>query len=246
MSRPIISGRHVECLEAEQLLARAIPAAQPPALVPVDAPGPVRHRQRSRMPATLRQRHAQRPRVAAAIELLQDGRRVLVRMASRADRQAVQQFVRGLSTASRYNRFFAPVRELSNDQLTRITRSSLPDALAVVAEAIDESYPRIVALAQYASCEPRVAEFAVVVDDRWQRQGLGSHLLRTLGMHAARAGIARLTGMVLTDNWPMLTLLARCGCELAEDAYDRVIHAALSLGTSASAGSVVGPPGTGH
>lgn len=234
MSGPIIAGSRIDCLEREAGLARTIPAAQPPYLAPVDVPGPGQHRGQRKAPARLRQRHAQRARVAAAIEPLPDGRRVLVRMASRTDRQAVNQFVRGLSALSRYNRFFAPIRELSDDQLERITRSILPGSLAVVAEAVDESCPRIVALAQYASCEPRAAEFAVVVDDLWQRQGLGSRLLRTLAGHAAQAGIARLTGMVLADNWPMLTLLARCGCELAGDAYDRVIHAALSLGTAAA------------
>jgi acetyltransferase len=72
-------------------------------------------------------------------------------------------------------------------------------------------------MAQYAVCEPLDVEFAVVVDDAWQRQGLGVELLGMLAEHAARAGFSALTGFVLADNWPMLGLLARLDCELVTD-----------------------------
>jgi acetyltransferase len=141
----------------------------------------------------------------------------------------VQQFVHGLSRQSRLNRFFAPVRELSPDQLDRVTRSQPPTALALVAEIAEGAGSRIVALGQYAVCEPRDAEFAVVVDDAWQRQGLGTKLLRALAERAARAGIAAFSGIVLADNWPMLALLARLKCELITDPDPYLIRVAKRL-----------------
>ena len=138
---------------------------------------------------------------------LRDGRAVALRPARPGDAPAVQQFVRGLSTATRRSRFFSPVRELSPEQLDRLTRVREPRELALVAVTADGDATRIVAMAQHALCEPPNAEFAVVVDDAYQRQGLGERLVGELVHHAARAGLAALTGFVLADNWPMLTLL---------------------------------------
>lgn len=151
---------------------------------------------------------------------LKDGRGVALRSPGPGDLPAVQQFVRGLSDAARRNRFFAPVRELSPGQLDRITHSRPPHALALVGETAQDGQSRIVALAQYASCEPLDAEVGLVVDDSCQRQGLGMQLLGVLEEHAARAGLATLSGFVLADNWPMLGLLARLGWEFITD-YDR-------------------------
>jgi len=156
-------------------------------------------------------------RPARRIMKLKDGRAVSLRIAASDDISAVQRFVRGLSDRSRRNRFFAPIRELSPDQLDRVTRSRLPDELAFVAETEQGVESRIVAMAQYVVCEPLDAEFAVVVDDAWQRQGLGMQLFRVLAEHAARAGFATLSGFVLPDNWPMLAFLARLDCELVTD-----------------------------
>ena len=154
---------------------------------------------------------------AARIVRLRDGRPVALRVARSEDVSAMQQFVRGLSDRSRRNRFFAPVRELSPDQLDRVTRSRPPGELALVGETAEGAGSRIVAMAQYAVCERLDAEFAVVVDDAWQRQGLGIQLLGVLAEHAARAGLAAFAGFVLADNWPMLALLARLDCELVTD-----------------------------
>jgi RimJ/RimL family protein N-acetyltransferase len=80
---------------------------------------------------------------------------------------------------------------------------------------IDEAEePVIVADARYVRLDGRRAEFAVAVDDRWQRQGLGSRLLRMLARHAAKNGLGTLYGDVLADNLPMITMLQRWGCEL--------------------------------
>jgi acetyltransferase len=136
----------------------------------------------------------------------------------------VQEFVRGLSDSARRNRFFAPIRELSADQLERITRSRPPAEVALVCETVEGTDGRIVALAQYAGYEALDAEFAIVVDDAWQRQSLGTQLLGVLAEQASRAGLAELAGLVLADNWPMLALLARLECELITDCDPYVIR----------------------
>ena len=166
---------------------------------------------------------------ATQIVKLKDGRSVELRIAHSQDIPAVQEFVRGLSSTSRRNRFFAPIRELSPDQLERVTRSCPPAEVALVCETVEDAGRRIVAMAQYATCEELDAEFAIVVDDTWQRQSLGIQLLGVLADYATHAGLTELTGLVLRDNWPMLALLARFECELITDGDPYVIRAIKRL-----------------
>lgn len=181
------------------------------------------------------------PRGVARIVKLRDGRRVALRAAAPEDASAVQQFVRGLSDQARRNRFFAPVRELSADQLQRVMRSRPPNELSLLAESADGTGSRIVAMAQYAVCEVWDAECAVVVDEAWQRQGLGSQLLGVLAEQAARAGLVALGGFVLADNWPMLGLLARLGCELITDSDPNIIRFVMRLDESGLATNSAAP-----
>ena len=172
---------------------------------------------------------------AARLLRLNDGRAVALRTARPEDAPGVQQFVRGLSPDSRRNRFFGPVRELTSDQLDRVIRVRDPRELALVTETVSGE-PRIVALAQHAVSEPPHAEFAVVVDDTFQRQGLGMRLIGALAEHAARSGLSAFAGFVLADNWPMLALLARLGFELAADRDPHLIRAVKPLDACSLAG----------
>lgn len=49
-------------------------------------------------------------------------------------------------------------------------------------------------------------EFALIVSDEWQRKGLGSDFVDFTIDIAIDKGLAKLTGVVLKDNIPMITL----------------------------------------
>jgi GNAT superfamily N-acetyltransferase len=53
-----------------------------------------------------------------------------------------------------------------------------------------------------------------VIDDAWQRQGLGTRMLTELALHAARHGVTRIHADVLADNHAMRRLAEKTGCEL--------------------------------
>ena len=75
------------------------------------------------------------------------------------------------------------------------------------------------------------AEFALLVDESWQRHGIGGWALRTLQRGAAQAGLRWLQGDVLHDNAPMLALAQRCGFALSPDPQDeRLMKAQHRLG----------------
>lgn len=74
------------------------------------------------------------------------------------------------------------------------------------------------------------AEFALMVDERWQRRGIGSWLLRALSAHAAHAGIARLHGEAMADHTALLALVRRCRFRVTVDPLQpRIAQFAMQL-----------------
>ncbi len=139
---------------------------------------------------------------------LRDGRRVLVRAIAPADAPRLQRLFDSLSARSRYQRFFQPMAELPPSLLARLIHIDPRRELALGAACGDE----IVAVGRYApAAAERGAEFALVVADAWQGQGLGRALLERLCDAAKVAGYAALYGTILNANREMLELAARLG-----------------------------------
>lgn len=113
------------------------------------------------------------------------------------------------SYQTRYQRFFTVMRGLPRDTAHVLANVDYERRFALVAEDLGAPATSLVAVARYEPAEPGVAEIALVVEDRWQRKGLGSLLLSELFRAAAENGITRLRAWVLADNHRMLGLLAR-------------------------------------
>ncbi|MBV9191043.1 MAG: GNAT family N-acetyltransferase [Betaproteobacteria bacterium] len=127
------------------------------------------------------------------------------------DAALVQDFVRNLSPRSRLERFFTPLNELSSAQLFRITAGRGLSLAAVVGNE------KIVGLAEYFRVRRREVEFAVVVADEWQGQGLGEQLLLGLLEHAGRAGVERVGGVTRIGNIRMRALARKLGFGVVRD-----------------------------
>lgn len=143
---------------------------------------------------------------------LADGRRVTVRPVLPQDAALEQALVRALSPAARYQRFFAPIRELPEGWLRALTQIDYRRHQALIAECFDGDEALPVAEARYiVDADGDEAEFAVVVVDDWQRLGLARRLLGSLIAQAARSGLKRLRGDVLATNRAMLDLAQSLG-----------------------------------
>jgi acetyltransferase len=81
----------------------------------------------------------------------------------------------------------------------------------------------------YLRPETGAAEFAVVVSDAYQRQGLGRHLMQRLIDIARERGVRRLVGQVLTENAPMLILMRSLGFSPPVPIEDQVVRLELDL-----------------
>jgi RimJ/RimL family protein N-acetyltransferase len=138
---------------------------------------------------------------------LRDGTRVPVRRIRTGDAAALQRLVGRSSDRSIELRFFGPVKQLSDEMAERFADVDGEDRFALV--ALDPQDPgEIVAVVRYAREEGTDgAEYAALIEDRFQGKGLGIGLTRDLVQAARENGIGHLHTMVMRENVRMLGLL---------------------------------------
>ncbi len=153
-----------------------------------------------------------------------DGRRFTLRPVLPQDDLLLAELVAGLSPAARRNRFFGAVN-LSLARLHQMASVDYQQQLGLVITTQVGGSERLVADARYCveAGGGDGAEFALMVDERWQRQGLGQWALQSLQQAAARAGLTWLHGEVRCGNRPMLNLVRRCGFATSPDPEDDLL-----------------------
>ncbi|MGH2991129.1 MAG: GNAT family N-acetyltransferase [Solirubrobacterales bacterium] len=136
---------------------------------------------------------------------LRDGSSLRIRAIRPEDKGAIAEGFERMSPASRYRRFFAPLRELSEDDLAYLTEVDHHDHEALIGFDVETRDP--VGVARYIrSLEPTEAEVAVTVIDDWQGRGAATALLEHLVRRAREAGIEHFVAAVLPDNRDALEL----------------------------------------
>ena len=73
------------------------------------------------------------------------------------------------------------------------------------------------------------AEFALLISDRFQGQGLGTALLRRLIQVGRDEAIARIVGTILPENLGMRRVCEKLGFQLTHEVDDAVIRATITL-----------------
>jgi len=144
---------------------------------------------------------------------LRDGRPITLRPIKAGDLLLERAFVVGLSAQTRYQRLLSG-RKLMPGELKRLTDIDYERELALVAILDVEGSPQILAVARYVhddAHEPGSADFAIVVGDAWQGQGLGETLLKALMRAAPEHGLSALTGVTLSENHRMIALARKLG-----------------------------------
>jgi len=140
---------------------------------------------------------------------LWSGGTVQVRCIRPEDEPAMIRFHQTLSDSSVFFRYAGILKfdlRVAHERLARICRVDGEHELALVAEQSvpGESSPAIVAVARLARLPgERSAEFALVVSDRLQGQGIGHALLARL-LEAGRGwGLDRIVAQISPDNLSM-------------------------------------------
>jgi RimJ/RimL family protein N-acetyltransferase len=138
---------------------------------------------------------------------LRDGVRVAVREIRAEDAPALRRLVGRSSARSIELRFFSPMKELSEEDARRFAEVDGNDRFALVALDPEDEIVAVVRYEREGGTDG--AEYAVLVEDRYQGRGLGLGLTRCLIGAARERGIERLHALVLRENGRMLRLLRR-------------------------------------
>jgi len=153
---------------------------------------------------------------------LPDGTRVTVRAACPRDAVRIQDYVRSLLPSSRYDRFLAPLNELSPTELARIGGDGEKQA-TLIAEMKIGGARIIIGEARYTAGGD-ACEIALSVAEAWRGRGLGSLLMDCLECRARKFGIPRLVGDVLRSNAAMRTLARKFGFDTGVPADARLVR----------------------
>ena len=161
---------------------------------------------------------------------LRDGREVVVRPIVPEDEPLIVAMHASHSEHTLRMRFFSLVKTLSRDSLIRLCHLDYGREMALVAVWREGGAERFAGVARYyLHPESGTAEFALVVGDAWQRQGLGGHLMARLAEVARERGVRRLRGLVLGENAPMLALMQKLGFAAGDGPEPGVVAVAKEL-----------------
>ena len=168
---------------------------------------------------------------------LKDGTMVEIRPIRADDGERLRNSHARLSPESRYRRFLAAKPELSLSDARYLVDVDGCDHFALVATLDDE----IIAVTRFVREpeDPGTAEFAIVVSDEQQRQGLAGELLERLAEAAVQRGVRRFRATILTDNVAIRRLMQRVAAgRLSERGLGTVTEVEFEL---AAAGAQVLP-----
>ncbi|MER7756282.1 GNAT family N-acetyltransferase [Kitasatospora sp. NPDC097643] len=184
-------------------------------------------------PATVRpQAPAVRPPAPAAPVVdvpsrlsLPDGTELVLRTAGPADKAAALALHHRCSPASLRMRYHGPVRD-ADRYLDHLLDARHGHSLAVTA-----ADGRVLALG-HLMWDDGEAELAVLVEDAWQRHGLGLALLRRLTAAARAAGVGTVYAVTQASNTGLIAAMRRLAAPLEFRAEDGtlVITATLTAG----------------
>ena len=143
---------------------------------------------------------------------LTDGTDIVIRPIRPEDAGIEQQFIRKLSSRAKYFRFMQSITELSPQMLARFTQIDYSREMALIAVVYVDGKETEIGVARYiTNPDAKSCEFAIVIADDWQRQGIAQRLMQLLIKTARSHALQVMEGNVLSNNHEMLKLVAKLG-----------------------------------
>jgi RimJ/RimL family protein N-acetyltransferase len=145
---------------------------------------------------------------------LSDGRVIVIRPIRPDDIGRLRAAHGRLSPLTRYRRFMTSKPYLSAADASYLADIDGCDHYALVAtfaQSEDDDAAPIIAVARFVRSpeDPAAAEFAIVVDDEWQGDGVGRELMGRLVDAAVTRGVLRFQATMLADNVAIMRLAER-------------------------------------
>ena len=166
---------------------------------------------------------------------LKGGDAVLIRPIRPEDEPLLIKLHQSLSERTVYLRYFQPLKlsqRTAHERLTRICFIDYDREMVLVAEHKSaEGSAEIVGIGRMSKLRggTNEAELAVLVDDRYQGQGLGTEFYRRLIAVAHDEKLKRVVSTILAENFEMRAICQRLGFRMDADPDDGTIRAELEV-----------------
>ncbi len=159
---------------------------------------------------------------------LPDGTPVTIRPIRPEDEPLIARFHETLSEQTVYFRYFHMMdlsQRVAHERLTRICFIDYAREIALVAERKNaEGQPEIIAVGRLTKLrESPDAEFAVVVSDAFQRQGVGRQITGRLVEVAGQEGVRKVVADILPENRGMQQVARKLGFKIRHSIEDEVM-----------------------
>jgi GNAT superfamily N-acetyltransferase len=154
-----------------------------------------------------------------------DGRAIRIRAIRPDDQERLQEHFRSLSKQSVYYRFMGIKRDLSRDDLKRLTELDFRNHVGLAATMTDNGRERFIGVGRYiCGAHHDRAEVAFAILDSFQGRGIGTLLLEHLRLIADANGVTEFEADVLGENRQMLEVFAHSGFEARKSLDSGVVH----------------------
>lgn len=162
------------------------------------------------------------------------GQEVTIRPIRPEDEPKMVEFNRKLTPDTIYLRYFHPISAaqlVAHEQLARLCFIDYEREMNLVAERLNEQgNPEIIGLGQLTKLHgSRDAEFAILISDDFQRQGLGTELLTRLVAFGRDEKLEHIVAEILPENEGMKRVSSRLGFSMRMNRVEGVIEASLTL-----------------
>ncbi len=153
---------------------------------------------------------------------LKDGTPVILRPIKPTDDELMLELFNSLSEETIHLRFFSFMKSMPKDWLEKFTHIDYEKQMAIVALADEGGKERIVAVGRYnvLPSGPDEAEFAIVVQDAYQKRGIGTEVIQHLVLLARLQGVRTIVGYIMHDNYRMFALLRKSGLNISEKYWE--------------------------
>jgi acyl-CoA hydrolase/GNAT superfamily N-acetyltransferase len=140
--------------------------------------------------------------------ILKSGFEMQIRPIKITDERLIREFFGGLSDKSMKMRFTGMRVGMKAKDIQHFVNIDYRKSMALIGIAEKDGNEEIVGMAQYVLNEAtNLADFAITTSDKWQRQGIGLHLMSYLLYIAKERGIRGFTASMLIENKAVLALI---------------------------------------
>jgi len=145
-------------------------------------------------------------------DTLRDGTEIFFRPVKPTDEATLSEMLYSLSGHSIRTRYMAQTMTFPHKDVQQLTNIDYSQDISIVGTVPSVSAEQVVAIAQYyLDPKTQAAEVAFIVQDEWQKKGMGSFLLKYLTQIAKQRNVKRFYAKVLPTNKSMLAVFHNSG-----------------------------------